>query len=362
MASKLLEKKGRNKPSVCVSVSQPEVLYITKPIPSTTASKENSNVKVLKVEEFYGQPPTIHGGRLKTTTIISADSIRRNRQQAKISQIADMAEIPFELPDDDKENSWKAQSDTMSVTDSVLEHCTIERPTTPAIKITDATFPSLHNSTANNSEQQPRHISLSPYGRAAASPAASPAKSLEHQFASILIADKQRYPTLSLAEITLKQNLVALTMELNNMTPISPSRSYRSGNASPLLSSGMPSPHAKHISTSTERDVYQRPSPSPSKMKFLQTDQPVRARSRSVSPTLLSQYQSSQCVSSTGSLSSNSDYYCIKSSHGDLSWAGTKLRKIAKKTFTIKNVAHCKISMKLDIVGPGFQVSVFLFI
>lgn len=161
----------------------------------------------LEIGRICGQPSAIHGGRLKTTNIISAESIRCNRQQAKISQIADLSKIQFELPDDDKENGWTAQSETLSVTDSVLEHCTNEHP--PII-----------DSTVNSSEQQPRHTSPSPHSRAAA----SPAKSLGQQLASMTIDGNRRYPVSPVAK-SLDQKLVPIT--LNDLVAVSPSRSYR---------------------------------------------------------------------------------------------------------------------------------------
>lgn len=338
VTNKLLDKKNRNKSStVCAPVTaQPEILYITKPIPLTATGNENSNVKVLKVEEYYGRPLTIHGGRLKPTNIISADNIRRN-QQAKLAQMPEMAEA-MSLPDDDKENCFAAQSETMSVTDSVLEACANDCSVSPTITSIDAAVSPLNNFTGTASEHLPHRRAQE-----------SPAKSLGQQFSSMTIDEnRQPYSRSPATTKSLEQKLAATTA--------SPSRSYR-GAASPTISSGMPSPNMQHISTSTERDTYQRASPS--KKQYLQIDQRARARSRSVSPSLLSQYQSSQCVSSTSSLNSNSDHFCIKSSHGELSWAGTKLRRIVKKTFTIKNVAHRKTSLKLGIVGPGFQVSVF---
>lgn len=297
-----------------------EILYITKPIPLTTTSRENSNVNVLKVEEFYGHPP-LNLDRIKLTNIISADSIRRNRNQSsKINQISDIKKIPFTLTEDDNEKeNLNAQSDTMSVTDSVLEYLENEYDRNSSSHIVQNTMKTKSTGSINYlsvDNEYPRNIS-------------SPAKSLNQQFSSMKI-DQQQSP---------KQQ--------QHQFPTSPAKSFDqkcSIGSSPI----------SNISSSTDR--YVRPSPSPSKMKYLQ--QPIRSRSRSVSPKLLSQYQTSECISSTSSLSSSGDHFGIKSSHGELSWGSTKLRKMVKKTFTIKNIAHRKTSVKFDIIGPGFQVNI----
>lgn len=337
------------------AASPTEILYITKPLPLTTTSKENSNVQVLKVEEFYGHPP-LNIDRVKSTNIISADSIRRNRNQSKVDQISDIKKIPFTLTteDNDKENI-NSQSDTMSVTESFVEK--FDHSSSPSdVKNTDSTMKNslscnsvYHNNNATSvdsmkylsvgSQQLPRQIR-------------SPAKSLNEQFSSMTIeqhSPKQHYhqfsPSPAKSPNQNRSNMMKVHDEERHQTIAN-----RCDYLSPRSAIG--SPGSSIQSSSTER--YAQHSPSPSKLKYLQ---PIRSRSRSISPKLLSQYQASQCASSTSSLSSSGDHFGIKSSHGELSWGSTKLRKIVKKTFTIKNIAHRKTSVKLDIVGPGFQVN-----
>lgn len=78
-----------------------------------------------------------------------------------------------------------------------------------------------------------------------------------------------------------------------------------------------------------------------------------KTRSRSASPTPLSQCNS-QC-SSTSDVSQG--YFSLKSSHNVISWSSVKLRKSVNKSFAIKNTSHKKLTLKMEIIGPGFQVS-----
>lgn len=69
------------------------------------------------------------------------------------------------------------------------------------------------------------------------------------------------------------------------------------------------------------------------------------------SPKLLAQ--------SNSQFSSVSDLreFAIKSSQSVLSWPSQKLRTSSVKQFTIKNIGGKKLTMKIEVIGPGFQVS-----
>ncbi len=68
------------------------------------------------------------------------------------------------------------------------------------------------------------------------------------------------------------------------------------------------------------------------------------------SPRLLAQ--------SNSQFSSVSDLreFAIKSSQSVISWPSQKLRTSSVKQFTIKNIGGKKLTMKIEVVGPGFQV------
>lgn len=68
------------------------------------------------------------------------------------------------------------------------------------------------------------------------------------------------------------------------------------------------------------------------------------------SPKLLAQ--------SNSQFSSVSDLreFAIKSSQSVISWPSQKLRTPSVKQFTIKNIGGRKLTMKIEVIGPGFQV------
>lgn len=49
--------------------------------------------------------------------------------------------------------------------------------------------------------------------------------------------------------------------------------------------------------------------------------------------------------------------FAIKSSQSVISWPSQKLRTSSVKQFTIKNIGGKKLTMKIEVVGPGFQVN-----
>lgn len=73
------------------------------------------------------------------------------------------------------------------------------------------------------------------------------------------------------------------------------------------------------------------------------------------SPKLLTQ--------SNSQFSSVSDLrdFAIKSSQSVISWPSQKLRTSSVKHFTIKNIGGKKLTMKIEVIGPGFQVSEWQF-
>ncbi|KXJ82856.1 hypothetical protein RP20_CCG010814 [Aedes albopictus] len=88
-----------------------------------------------------------------------------------------------------------------------------------------------------------------------------------------------------------------------------------------------------------DRAAYSEPSKSPRRYNMLGS-----ARS------------ASQC-SVTGSEFSHKDGVLpLKSTHSELSWPSTKLRKSEKKSIQIKNMSNKKLIIKSSITGPGFQL------
>lgn len=62
---------------------------------------------------------------------------------------------------------------------------------------------------------------------------------------------------------------------------------------------------------------------------------------------------------STGDLlhTTGNELSALKSSDSELCWGSIKLRKSTTKRFTLKNMSARKLSMKMEIIGPGFQIA-----
>lgn len=136
-----------------------------------------------------------------------------------------------------------------------------------------------------------------------------------------------------------KTNLDAIFDRNQRLTP-SPNRSKNqtteSGNSTPVAGShnynGLHSSHSTNFLGSSNSNL----------RNF---DANVR------SPRLLTR--------SNSQFSSVSDLrdFAIKSSQSVISWPSQKLRTPNMKQFTIKNIGGKKLTMKIEVIGPGFQVS-----
>lgn len=80
---------------------------------------------------------------------------------------------------------------------------------------------------------------------------------------------------------------------------------------------------------------------------------------RSVSPTanLTANHRSPSQCSDSSEFSHQSGFLPIKSTSGLVSWGCVKLRKTVKKTIQIKNMSSKRLNCKIDIMGPGFQLT-----
>lgn len=79
----------------------------------------------------------------------------------------------------------------------------------------------------------------------------------------------------------------------------------------------------------------------------------------SISPTtsLTSIPRSPSQCSDSSEFSHQSGFLPIKSTSGLVSWGCVKLRKTVKKTIQIKNMSSKRLNCKVDIMGPGFQLT-----
>lgn len=114
------------------------------------------------------------------------------------------------------------------------------------------------------------------------------------------------------------------------------------GNSSHSVESGNTTPRAQHSNGLYSTQSTNCLCPSVSNMRNFEHH--LR------SPKLLAQ--------SNSQFSSVSDLreFAIKSSQSVISWPSQKLRTPAVKQFTIKNIGGKKLTMRIEVVGPGFQV------
>lgn len=80
-------------------------------------------------------------------------------------------------------------------------------------------------------------------------------------------------------------------------------------------------------------------------------------RAVSNSPTGISIARSSSQCSSNSEFTQNDGKFPLKANKSELSWDCTKLRKSVSKSFVIKNTATKRLSLKIAVVGPGFQIT-----
>lgn len=82
------------------------------------------------------------------------------------------------------------------------------------------------------------------------------------------------------------------------------------------------------------------------------------SRSMSNSPTAAVPIgrSSSQC-STNSEFSQNDGKFPLKANKSELVWECVKLRKSVNKSFVVKNSAHKRLTLKIEVVGPGFQIS-----
>lgn len=77
----------------------------------------------------------------------------------------------------------------------------------------------------------------------------------------------------------------------------------------------------------------------------------------SSTPNLTSNHRSPSQCSDSSEFSHQSGFLPIKSTNSLVSWGCVKLRKTVKKSIQIKNMSSKRLNCKVDIMGPGFQLT-----
>lgn len=75
-----------------------------------------------------------------------------------------------------------------------------------------------------------------------------------------------------------------------------------------------------------------------------------------LSPTAVAVGRSSSQCSTNSEFTQNDGKFPLKSSKTSLSWDCVKLRKSIAKSFVVKNASHKRITLNVEVIGPGFQV------
>lgn len=359
-ADKLCRSKGEKKkikspsPPPKIEPTPPplaDILYITKPIPITknTSNKPTENekkIEILQVEEFYGNLPELKCP--KSVNVINLDTCLKAKQQNE------------EANNDTETNKENLTADTLSAT-AFSESITSAQN---EVKLNNETIRNESHFLTHNEELNSRLRRKRSRNRSA-----NATKDLEAEVEVVEIDD---YPTESLNEL---DEIIEIVKSPKNMKKSPIIQNYgtsKQTNEDVIELGDCSTKKTKYPNSSPTVSVMSSPRFCSSKnvaddhryrkhLKFPQNDE-QHHRSQSISPTFLTQY-SSRC-SSTNDLRSGGgkdDVYNLKSSHSELSWGSTKLRRSVKKSFTVKNTAEKRISLKMEIIGPGFQVG-FVFV
>lgn len=370
-----------------------DILYITKPIPLKPSSGTNS--LVLKYEELYGP----------TEAILRKDLENITNKKNPYSELTPNRRhiVAAAKSSNNKENSQL--SDTVSCTESMWEP--------PAVAAAAATSPNRsQQSTVDNNFKTPPSSTVSSsdsslcIGSSKSRLGPSPTRfQIRNEFRDqnlvpeSLASTRKRFGQSPSRDQTVARSIspakipsiqiqsprheltagdVADSMasrKRNRNTPARPVIDVVAGTSSFLPQHQQRSP----VRSPQQRQQQQPQTPSPNNSPLSFTTSPRLCssskrgegasqrrlhvvdddRPRSISPPSLSTQCSSQCSGSTNDLARGRqppEISSLKSSHAELCWESVKLRKSSTKNFTIKNTSHRKLSMKMDIIGPGFQV------
>lgn len=337
-----------------------DILYITKPLPlstNTSVNMHSSSVNILKVEEFIGDTNKL----LKVAKKLAPSQRHLQNKYSELTptknhivlkssharQEASAGNAARTLAN--KENSIGFMlSDTISCTDSVFEISCPEPIKVPTIQIEEIASMPL--------DQTP---DLSHRKRTRQSPPRSPGVAQLVEAPPIMSPFNNKHPPLPDGKTHVLQSKSRLTgaekSPRNHRKP--QCLPFSAASTSREQASRTPSPNSDRSSSVFSSPPY---CSSKAELRVNRREEQNDGRIQSASPTLLTQC-SSQCSGSTNDLNSiRNEIAALKSSHAEVCWESIKLRKTASKSFTIKNMSHRKLTLKMEIIGPGFQVRIYL--
>lgn len=118
-------------------------------------------------------------------------------------------------------------------------------------------------------------------------------------------------------------------------------------------------PHTDKQNTNREREfspVLHRSPMDGSKFSLPNYGLRNNARGLSQSPTAYPVRSSSQ-LSTNSEYTQNDGKFPLKANKNQLTWECVKLQKSVTKSFVVKNTAHKRLTVKLYVTGPGFQIT-----
>lgn len=337
------------KPSGILKPLDDQVLYMTKPVPFDRPP-QSGKIDVLNVEKFYGNHPDWE--KFKNAATVSTIGIKPSRilsstreNAPNTNQADDMLRSEM---NENKENYNKRQNftaDTASFSESNLD-------------FSDSS--SFEFDSASESNASPRRHKAH-YGRF-----------YGHQ------QGQQTHANNGPAEVPVKRARSPPPKNQPNPTALG----VHSMASAPQLGSSVTSKQSQSnysqnghaegpdVTLPMHEDFDQlprhfQPSSSPRSKLSLPNFSPASASSTASSS--MRPYQNVltavPVTRSSSQCSTNSEFcqadgrFPLKSSKGELVWDCTELRTTAIKKFTIKNTAAKRISLRIEVNGPGFQLS-----
>lgn len=331
--------------SVQVSAVKPlsEPVFVTEPIPFKPLNA-NSNVNILKVEKCYGDIAVLRQRSpnsqipLRSTYLTPGGHIRKTKSNK---------ENEGDVGHDDNIQEQNLSSDTLSMSGLLLSSSKIQGNSTETSRDDDfinsdaGTTDSLNQHNTENGEMTPVN---SPQRNRKRTRSNCNTPTTSKNTLDVLYNPNHRLtpsPTVKTTPPSSKSNLDVLFNRKHRLTP-SPNRS-KNGTIESTNSTPVTPVASFHNSNNGLRSSTYFMDPLNSNMRTLD----VNLRS----PKLLTQ--------SNSQFSSVSDLreFSIKSSQSVISWPSQKMRTPSMKQFTIKNIGGKKLTMKIEVIGPGFQVS-----
>lgn len=352
-----------------------QVLFISEPMKNLPAPiNPSQNVNILQVEQVFGTPErilrTLQNNIQSNSTNASNTVLTPNRQHIVSNILAKNDQV---LPAN-KENAMAGTmdrflSDTVSCNESMLDymHAELSNGARNTLGSGGASSPDTYI-IANGSRKRSRTADdlRSSLGTAPADNTVTPA---EHSTPPL--APGRSMPQVENAHVLQARSRLGLTLQLNC------SSTSAAGAADTLDTQSVcrtPSPNRRNDDRTLTGDISaaSTASAAPAIGNVNNSAKSSPASSTFSSPRFCSSksegmffggggivHNAQSHYGSTGDLlqTTGNELSALKTSDNELCWGSIKLRKSTTKRFTLKNMSSRKLSLKMEIIGPGFQIA-----